>query len=65
MRISDSHDYVTHSISGGLTAVTSAGTFTSATAPTATPGIPGYTVTMEEPTGSSTVNEDGAVSGPR
>ena len=59
-RISDSHDYVTHSTSGGITAVTSAGTFTSATAPTATPGIPGYTVTTEEPSGSSTVNEDGA-----
>jgi len=59
-RISDSHDYVSHSASGGFVAVTSAGTFTSATVPTATPGIPGYAISTEEPTGAFTANEDGA-----
>ncbi len=59
-RTSDSHDYITHSASGGIVAVTSAGTFTSATAPTATPGVPGYAISTEQPSGASTANEDGA-----
>jgi len=69
-RQSDSHNYVTHSTSGGIVAVTSAGTFTSATVPTATPGIPGYSIAVEEPNagaagtacaglGYPCVNEDG------
>jgi hypothetical protein len=57
-RVSDGFNYLTPSASRGIVATTSAGTYTSATAPIVIPGILPYTITTEEPLNVSTDNED-------